>query len=1156
MVNRFDTATRAQARLAMKSLLASCEGPRLRTKWRGVSPRKVGFSLLGLCASLMAVILLGAGALAFRLAQGPIALESLAPRITQSLEERFGHQYSFALGPTSLERGENGVTLAFQGIAIKDRAGRTLIAAPKGEIWLDLLALAGLDVKAKRLELVGLDLHLTMQPDGSLSVEGAKAPDAVAIDLPAPPKKAADAQAQDGGSPPPLAEQVGPLVWRLIEAITGQDQALDRLGISHGRLEVEDGVTHRKTVFQDVDLAFDKSGAIAGLKMSALGPAGRWSVAMEAQGVGLHSLSLEAHDLNLDDFLLASGRKVPFEATMPVSAKINIELAADKSLAAMSGRFGLGAGYFKLDDPDHQPFLVDEAIGGWSWDASRQRFLIDNFQLFAGETQVSFGGTLTPPSPTNPAWSLGLEASEAVLAGDRPGDQPTRLDRAVFQARYFADEKRLILDNFAIAGPGANGSLKSDVVFTDAGPTLKLKLDMGETSLVNVPRLWPSFIVADVRKWCIQNLRGGDLVSASLAIDWDAPTFAIALKKQPVPPNSVHGEFSARDASIQLLPGIPLLSGLEGGGVVTGHEFMLTGKRGFMDASPGRRILADDISFSIPDTSPKPLNPAQARAHLQGPADALADLISRDALKPFVGVPVDPASVKGQFEGELTLDLKLGKTARPEDTVVHAEATLSNFQVDKFLGAERFEQGALTVSSDSGALKISGDGKLFGVAANLQVDKGANDAGLAQVSFTLDDAARAKHGFSLGPGLTGPMAVRLKAPLSQKGADVDIDLSRMTIDSALVGLVKPAGKPGKATFSVKGDADGTSITNIVVDAGAASIKGAAQLASDGSFAGAKLSQIRFSPGDDLKADISSADSGLKISVRGAALDSRPIVKGLLEQGSATGPGKDFDLDFKVASVAGANKLSLSQVEIALSRRDGEIKQMKADAHIGSAPVTLRRDENGVVRLTSADAGGLVRFFNLYQHLEGGVLDLAMRNVEGRQEGEAVVRRFVLRGEPALRQLVAAGQTPAPEGRTEGVKTLDPDAAPFQKMTAQFSRNNGRIDLREAVIYDNQMGLTTDGFIDYAHDRLDLNGTFVPAYPVNNIFNQIPVVGMLLGGGAHEGIFAVNYRIAGPTGAPVLTVNPFSAMTPGFLRKVFGAIDGTTPMTQSAPAEVR
>ena len=168
--------------------------------------------------------------------------------------------------------------------------------------------------------------------------------------------------------------------------------------------------------------------------------------------------------------------------------------------------------------------------------------------------------------------------------------------------------------------------------------------------------------------------------------------------KQAVPADSVHGEFSAKDISLQLLPGMPIVSGLEGGGVMTGHDFAMSGSHGFMDVSPGRRILASNIVFTVPDTTPKPLNPARASAHLQGPADALADLISRDALKPFVGLPIDPASVKGQFDGDLALDLKLGKTARPEDAVVHAAATLSNFQVDKFLGKEHFEQGALNVS--------------------------------------------------------------------------------------------------------------------------------------------------------------------------------------------------------------------------------------------------------------------------------------------------------------------------------------------------------------------------------------------------------------------------------------------------------------------------
>ena len=107
-------------------------------------------------------------------------------------------------------------------------------------------------------------------------------------------------------------------------------------------------------------------------------------------------------------------------------------------------------------------------------------------------------------------------------------------------------------------------------------------------------------------------------------------------------------------------------------------------------------------------------------------------------------------------------------------------------------------------------------------------------------------------------------------------------------------------------------------------------------------------------------------------------------------------------------------------------------------------------------------------------------------------------------------------------------------------------------MREALIFNRSVGLTTEGYLDFAHDHVDLNGTYVPAYQVNSLVTHIPVFGPLLGGGRHEGLFGVNYRIVGPASGPTLYVNPLSAMTPGFLRKVFGAVDGTTPAVAAPP----
>ena len=55
------------------------------------------------------------------------------------------------------------------------------------------------------------------------------------------------------------------------------------------------------------------------------------------------------------------------------------------------------------------------------------------------------------------------------------------------------------------------------------------------------------------------------------------------------------------------------------------------------------------------------------------------------------GLTIDPATVKGQAEGDLALDLKLGKTARPEDTQFHAAGALTNLEIDKFLADEKLD---------------------------------------------------------------------------------------------------------------------------------------------------------------------------------------------------------------------------------------------------------------------------------------------------------------------------------------------------------------------------------------------------------------------------------------------------------------------------------
>ena len=248
--------------------------------------------------------------------------------------------------------------------------------------------------------------------------------------------------------------------------------------------------------------------------------------------------------------------------------------------------------------------------------------------------------------------------------------------------------------------------------------------------------------------------------------------------------------------------------------------------------------------------------------------------------------------------------------------------------------------------------------------------------------------------------------------------------------------------------------------------------------------------------------------------------------------------KDFDLDMKIASVSGANRQSISGLELNLSRRGGDDRLAYLRGRLGQGTLAAGRGSDGLLRLTSNDAGALAKFADLYTRMEGGNLDLVLRTGGGTSSGEATVTDFALRDEPAFRRLIAAAPSP------DSGRAVDPQLARFEKATIAFAHTPGALDIKDAVIYNPYMGLTTEGTVDFARNAINLSGTFVPAYAVNTLLGKIPLVGVLLGGGKNEGLFAITYRAQGPLNDPRLTVNPLSAIAPGILRKILGVVDGT------------
>ena len=584
---------RARARAAVRDMAAGAAGPRLRSRWRRISAGRIAHICLRTVEFAAALFIVGGLILASVLARGPIRLVGLHDQIEASLRERVGDSYALTLGPTYIRHDSWGVGLGFEGLTLRDAAGRTVLSAPGGKVGLDPFALALLDVKVRRLELDGLDLRLRVAADGALSLAVANDSGATPIPLPGGAPEA-------GGAP-----DIAAFVRFAAEAMAGAAQALDRLTLANGYFEIQNDATQRRVVYKDFAVVFDHSGSTAHATISATGPAGPWSVSAQASDGDAPALSVEARDLSLADLQAFDKRPPPLTAEGPIAIRIEAEVTPQSTLRTFTGRFSVGAGRVRFNNPDAVPFFIDEATGAVAWDGDARRYRIDKLEVLSGQTHVKMQGSLAPPADADKVWTAHLEARDARFSPEHAGANPVELESIVVDTRYLAAAQRFIVDGLTARGPTVDLSLKAESAPDGDGSSLKLDLAAGPSATLDLVRLWPQFINPDVREWCAHNLHGGRL-RGTMKANWTAADLDAMAHKRGLPRESLHGEFTTRDVGVDLMPGLPMMMTDEGSGSFTGHEFSLSGNRAYMTLSPTRRVQASDLAFNIADIDAPP----------------------------------------------------------------------------------------------------------------------------------------------------------------------------------------------------------------------------------------------------------------------------------------------------------------------------------------------------------------------------------------------------------------------------------------------------------------------------------------------------------------------------------------------------------------------
>ena len=117
--------------------------------------------------------------------------------------------------------------------------------------------------------------------------------------------------------------------------------------------------------------------------------------------------------------------------------------------------------------------------------------------------------------------------------------------------------------------------------------------------------------------------------------------------------------------------------------------------------------------------------------------------------------------------------------------------------------------------------------------------------------------------------------------------------------------------------------------------------------------------------------------------------------------------------------------------------------------------------------------------------------------------------------------------------------LNGEGIELSQAVADFRFAEGVITLQNARATGPSVGITVEGSIAAGDGGpVDLRGAVAPAYQVNSFLGNTPLIGDLFVNRPGEGVVALSYDVHGRSDAPLVTVNPLSALTPGVLRRIF------------------
>lgn len=1111
----------------------------------------------------MVAVTLLAGLLVWRIGAGPISLSFLNDTILDYANEELDRG-SLALVDTQLLwlPEDRSLVLSVLGAELLDGAGTSMILIPEVRVDLRMRSLIQGIVALQSVELVGVEASVVRRPGTGIELSLVESETPAALDTSVDLEELLTQLAEPGGD---------------ANSLLG---GLRSFGMRQAKLRFIDEVNNVEWHTEDATLTFSKDPtgvaalfdaevrlgeAYLDLEMYGSAKANADSIVFDVIGSGFVPAALARAAPTFSDFAVLDA---------PLSGYGTVTIGREGVWLGAELKLTAGEGTVHLPPLGAEPLPLEGIEADLTIDPANNHLLLRALTFAAGENRGQISGEVSYDQPEGfhiAGATVALTVNDLSLNVDGFTDGLAKVDSISFAGRL--DFDALTADISALSIRVDEGLLALSGRLEDH-PESPLVYAQGEASNISVARLahiWPKPLAKGAREWFFENVTTGTIDEAKINLEFDGGMIAMADRDEKLPDNAMDLTFKVTGATVNYLDGLPPLQRLSGHGHLQGDRFDTWVRAAYVEIA-NDRLQLNSGHFAATALHVKG-GPGEITMKVTGATKTVLALLDEEPLGFISRFGMDPAIVGGHGEVNAKLTLPLAKTVTMDDVGFSGRAVAREIMLPNVIDDVALDGGTLVIDVQRKGLTAKGDVTLNGVATHLKWDEifesGTRPSSTFELTSVTDDEDRKALGLDLSALVNGP--VQSNVTVTGSGPNlvsgkVYAELTGAILRQDTIGWQKPEGSRAEVRFDLGFEGEGqVRLKEIALVGDEVNLNGMVLLSPQGDVLEANLPHVIL--GTETEASFTAKrleNNVLEMHAEGARFDGRGVLANVFGSGTEETPDKTDDVDEEGGTSLTARFPSvLAHGDVRVSNVDVDLLVMKGDAqrmvvtgmmdgqNAFSARITPTPEGRRDLAVISSDAGRTFRAVDLYSDMREGKLAIVGTFddlTEGAPlNGQLEVMNFRVVDAPTLANLLTVGSL------TGFADTLQGEGIRFVKLNMPFTMTEERFHVNDAHMSGPAFGLTVKGQIDLNEGVMDLNGTVVPAYTINSILGNVPILGDIIVGREGEGIFAATYAMRGPTEAPTTTVNPLAALAPGFLRRLFEFGDTMEPETApSAP----